>query len=185
MGFWNSFRRGAAPEAAARPAEPSPRTEPTMSALSAGGARAELPAGMTFTGLDDPALLEYIRRGQGGLEDARAKRLRNMAVLRCVTLISGAIGRLPLNLQYAGTERLVAREHPAYRLLKLKPNNWQTPNEFKRLLQTHTMVDGEGFARVIWSGSRPIRLIPFKRGSVKPRQTDSWDMVYDLSLIHI
>ncbi|ESH90783.1 portal protein [Cupriavidus sp. HPC(L)] len=166
MSVLDFFRRAGTREAQGRPSEASVP-------------RAELPAGMTFTGLDDPALLEYIRRGQDGLDDNRARRLRNMAVLRCLSLISGAIGRLPLNLIHNGTDMQVAKDHPAYRLLKVKPNDWQTPLEFKRQIQMNTMLDGQAFARVVWSGSRPIRLIPLARKSVKPRLTDSWHMVYD------
>ena len=57
--------------------------------------RAEAPApGVVFTGLDDPLLLEFIRNGASG----EASGLKNMAVLRCVTLISNSLGMLPLNL---------------------------------------------------------------------------------------
>jgi HK97 family phage portal protein len=141
--------------------------------------RAEIPAGLPFNGLDDPALYEYMRGNiDSGLE-GKARSLRNMAVLRCVTLISGSIGMLPFNLMKNTPDKALAMSHPAYRLLKLKPNDWQTPLEFKSLIQLHTLLDGQGFARVIWSGNRPIRLVPLERGSCKPRLTDAWQMVYD------
>lgn len=49
-----------------------------------------------FTGMNDPALLEFIR-SQGG-HGGGGYQLRNMAVLRCLSLICGTIGMLPLNL---------------------------------------------------------------------------------------
>jgi HK97 family phage portal protein len=102
-----------------------------------------------------------------------------MAVLRCVTLISEAIGTLPLNLIGSDDRKRVQRDNPAHRLLKYRPNDWQTPYEFKSLLQLHTLLDGQAFARVIWSRGRPIRLVPLQRGSVTPRQTEAWEMVYE------
>ncbi|CAG9262185.1 Phage portal protein, HK97 family [Paraburkholderia caribensis] len=130
--------------------------------------------------MSDPRLLEFIRSGQvGESEFGNARRLHNMAVLRCVTLISEAIGTLPLNLISVDDRKEVQTKSPVHRLLKYKPNNWQTPYEFKSLIQLHALLDGQGFARVVWSGSRPVRLVPMQRGSVTPRQTDTWDMEYD------
>lgn len=167
MGLFDFFRRGNQPEAQTRPQDSAPRAEAT------GG-------GVVFNGLDDPALLEFIRcgliDGQGG-RDVRA--LRNMAVLRCVTLISQTIGMLPLNLQSSDSKKQVQTDNPAHRLLKYKPNDWQTPVEFKSLMQLRTLLDGQAFARVIWSGNRPIRLIPLDRGSTKPRLTETWQIVYE------
>ncbi|CAG2152653.1 hypothetical protein LMG19282_04246 [Cupriavidus campinensis] len=177
MNVFDFFRRGTEPEAGARAASP-PRVEPGL-APGPRGARAELPAGQMFSGLDDPALYEFMRGNLDGGLGNKAQSLRNMAVLRCVTLISGSIGMLPFNLMKNTPDKALATDHPAYRLLKLKPNDWQTPLEFKSLLQLHTLLDGQGFARVIWSGNRPIRLIPLERNSCKPRLTDGWQMVYD------
>ncbi|WP_144149362.1 phage portal protein [Paraburkholderia sp. BCC1884] len=167
MSLFDFFRRGHQPEAQTRlPQPPGPRAE-----LSSGGD--------TFTGLDDPRLLEYIRRGEIDGNDPRGMRaLRNMAVLRCVTLISEAIGMLPLNLQSSDEKKQVQTNNPAHRLLKYKPNDWQTPIEFKSLMQLRALLDGQSFARVIWSGNRPIRLIPMDRGSVKPTLTSTWQISY-------
>ncbi|WP_425469431.1 phage portal protein [Paraburkholderia azotifigens] len=140
--------------------------------------------GEAFSGMSDPRLLEFIRSGQLGISDfGHARSLRNMAVLRCVTLISEAIGTLPLNLIDSDERKQVQTDNPAHRLLKYKPNNWQTPYEFKSLLQLHALLDGQGFARVIWSGNRPVRLVPMRRGSVMVRQTDTWEMEYDYTTL--
>ena len=74
--------------------------------------------------MDDPALLGFIR-SQGG-NGGGGYQLRNMAVLRCLSLICGTIGMLPLNLVESGGKKRIANEHPAHRLLKIKPNPWQT-----------------------------------------------------------
>lgn len=167
MGWFDIFRRGDQPEAQTRPDSSSPRAE-----MPDGGA--------IFTGLDDPRLLEYIRRGELDGRDPRAAHaLRNMAVLRCVTLISEAIGMLPLNLQSSDEKKQVRLNNPAHRLLKYKPNDWQTPIEFKSLMQLRALLDGQSFARIIWSGNRPVRLIPMDRGSTEPVLSASWQMTYE------
>lgn len=129
-----------------------------------------------FTGMDDPALLEFIRAGQGGAHDSF--QLRNMAVLRCVSLICGTVGMLPISLIEAGPEKRVASEHPVHRLLKLKPNPWQTPLEFKRQMELAKQRHGDAFARVVWSAGRPIHLIPLESTAMRSELGDDWKMVY-------
>ena len=50
--------------------------------------------GLVFEGLNDPALLEFIRSGQigGGVGIDGRKALCNAALYRCITLISQSIG---------------------------------------------------------------------------------------------
>ena len=139
--------------------------------------RAEVSApGAVFTGLDDPLLLEFIRNGAFG----ETTGLKNMAVLRCVTLISNSLGMLPLNLIQNNSAKDHAKDHAAYRLLKRKPNDWQTPREFKALLTLRCLLTGNGYARVIRSGGRPIRLIPLT-DSVTPKLGPGYQMTYEVT----
>jgi len=132
-----------------------------------------------FRGMDDPALLDFMRsaggHGNGGYQ------LRNMAVLRCVSLICGTIGMLPLNVIEAGPGKRVASEHPAHRLLRLKPNPWQTPLEFKRQMELARQRHGDAYARIVWSAGRPIHLIPLESTSVRAELGDDWRMLYRYS----
>ncbi|WP_444979154.1 phage portal protein [Bordetella genomosp. 10] len=137
---------------------------------------AQQSAGQAFKGLDDPTLLEYIRSGDYG---ARMNSLRNMAALRCVSLISTSIGMLPLNLLHNDDSKALAKGHPGYRLLKLKPNSWQTPFEWKSQMQLHALMDGNAYARVVWSAGRPIAMIPLERGTVVPRLVSGWKVEYE------
>jgi HK97 family phage portal protein len=138
--------------------------------------RAQASEGIAFSGLDDPKLLQFIRTG---MVAAGASSLRNMAVLRCLTLISSSVAMLPLNLQHNTPERPLAKAHAAYRLTKLKPNGFQTPFEFKQLMQFNVLRKGNAYARVVWSGERPIHMVPMDPDRTRSRLTDSWDMVYD------
>lgn len=130
-----------------------------------------------FSGMDDPRLLEFIRAGNAGY-DASSIQLRNMAVLRCVSLICGTIGMLPMSLIEDGPQKRVASEHPAHRLLKIKPNPWQTPLEFRRQMELSRQRHGNAYARIVWSAGRPIHLIPLDSTAMKSELGDDWKMVY-------
>lgn len=157
MGLFDRFRRAMAPEAESRE---------EVSAQA---------AARSFQGLDDPALLEYMRSGDYG---KRLETLRNMAALRCVSLLATSIGMLPLNLLHNDATKAPAKEHPAYRLLKLKPNSWQTPFEWKSMMQLHVLEQGNAYSRVIWSAGRPIALIPLELGAVEAKLGSGWQMEY-------
>ncbi|RMX06721.1 phage portal protein [Corticibacter populi] len=167
MGFFDKLFRGRdAPEALARP----------QAATGPGS------TGQVFNGLDDPELLEFIRRGQSSSSSIRM--LRNMAALRCLSLISNGLGMLPTNLYHAGEEKRVATDHPAHRLLRLKPNPWQTPMEFKSQMQLLLESEGNAYARIIRAAGRPIHLIPFERGRVQAKLGSNWRMQYQCTTEH-
>src|SRR5690625_1289035 len=127
---------------------------------------------MGFSGFDDPKFGQFVRAGGSG------NGLQNMAALRCVSLICESIGMLPVNLYSDGPEKSFANDHPAYRLMKLKPNDWQTPYEFKSQMQLSALLSGNAYAMVIRSGKRPIRLIPLSADQVEPKLTDTYRMEY-------
>lgn len=156
MSLFDYFRRrSSAEEASSRP-------------------RAEA-AGVTFTGLDDPELLEFIRHGQRGESN---KLLRNTASLRCLSLICNGLGMLPTSLYHAGDDKLIAKEHPSHKLLRIKPNPWQTPMEFKSQMQLLLETEGNAYARIIRAAGRPIHLIPFEKGRVEAKLGSNWRMQY-------
>ena len=131
--------------------------------------------GLTFNGLDDPALLEYIRNGHTA---ATSQMLRNTAALRCLTLICNGLGMLPVNLYASGDQKQVMKEHPAHKLLRVKPNPYQTPMEFKSQMELLLQSEGNAYARVIRSGGRPIHLIPFEKGKVDAKLGGDYRMKY-------
>lgn len=132
--------------------------------------------GITFQGLDDPALLEFIRNGQLG--GASMRMLRNTSALRCLSLIGNGLGMLPTSLYRAGDDKEVAKDHPAHKLLRYKPNPWQTPMEFKSQMQLLLETEGNAYARIIRAAGRPIHLIPFEKGKVDAKLGSNWRMQY-------
>ncbi len=169
MGIFDRFRSRAVSEPAAA------RVEPVVRASVAPG------GGDAFNGLDDPRLLEYIRRGEyDGGDLYGERRLKNMALLRCVALISNSIGMMPVNLMASDETRTVQASNPAHKLLRGKPNTWQTPSELKTLVTMHALLDGNGYARVIRSplDDKPIAIVPCRRHSTFPRMLPGFELVY-------
>ena len=131
--------------------------------------------GITFQGLDDPALLEFIRNGQ---TTSANRMVRNMAALRSLSLIGNGLGMLPISLYEAGSDKKVMREHHSHKLIRVKPNPWQTPMEFKSQMQLLLETEGNAYARIIRSGTRPIHLVPFEKGRVQAKLGSNWRMQY-------
>lgn len=181
MGFRASFKRSIE---AWKNNPPPPPPPPAVAEKSEPAFRAAVSSGSTsatFSGLDDPRFLEFIRRGGdagGDLEGER--RLRNMALMRCVTLISESIGMLPINLLANDPTKAIQTKDPAHKLMRIKPNTWMTPYEAKTMVQLHALLDGNGYARIIRGPTGlPIAFIPLTRFSTKPRLLESYELVYD------
>lgn len=136
--------------------------------------------GLVFEGLNDPALLEFIRSGQigGGVGIDGRQALCNAALYRCITLISQSIGMLPLNVLHNDDGRETATEHPVWKLLKRQPNKFQTAYEFKSLLQSHVLQYGNAYARIIRSRGQVIQLVPIHPMAVQVKQRDDWSVHY-------
>lgn len=137
---------------------------------------AQASAGMMFTGFDDPAFKEFVRTGSGSGTSVE-KAMQNTAVLRCVSMISYAIGALPMHLMDSRTKEK-NRDHPLYKVLHRQPNNWQTSFNFRQLLQRRALVDGNGYALLVKSGNRVVSMVPLESARVTPKQRDDWSVEY-------
>lgn len=112
----------------------------------------------------DPRVLDFLRGGRmtaSGKTVTERSAVRNATFFRAVNLISGAIGMLPTNLLRRtpdGWER--ADAHPVQRLLRTKPNGWQTPLQFKAYMQGRALLHGNAYAYKVRAGARVVALVP-------------------------
>ena len=71
-------------------------------------------------------------------------------VWQAVSTISNDVGRLPVVLfDRANDERVRATNHPAYQLLKRRPNPYMTAKVFKSLLTKNALLTGNGLAWIV------------------------------------
>lgn len=132
--------------------------------------------GTSYT-VDDPRFKEAMRAAVNG---SRAGVMLNGAINRSVRLLTESIGMLPLNLHWQDVALGVADEHPLQFVLHVQPNNWQTPFEFKRLMQAVLLRRGAAYAQIVKSNGRVIQLQPLAKYQVTPKQTLDWSITYEL-----
>lgn len=127
--------------------------------------------GQSFSGLTDPAFLDYVRtHGHGsraGLEVA--------AVYRSITLLSSTIGMLPTRLMRKddnGEFTIEATDHPLWAILASTPNATQTAYAFKKHATMRMLTCGNAYARIVRSGNRIAGLVSLDPGRVQPEQRD-------------
>ena len=168
MGIFDLFR-----PVAAQP--PTARIEPSINAEAS-----------TYLSLDDPRLIEFLRMGNmtaTGISVNVERALRNPAMFRAVSLISYAVGMLPLQLIEEDTKKKAAG-HSLYKVLHRKPNGWQSAFDFKVLMQLRALTKGDAYALVLRSfnlksGKQTVsQLIPLDPDRVEAKQRDDWSVFY-------
>lgn len=123
-------------------------------------------------------ILRAIAAQTGGVSEASA--LGVAAFNRCVELISGAVGSLPVDIvERAGPRVRIERDdHPVAELLARRPNEHQTPSEFKRLVQTHVLLRGNAYAMKVSSRGRLAALLPMDPDRTEVEQREDGRLVY-------
>ena len=126
---------------------------------------------------------EYFRTGSisaSGEAVTPESAMRVGAVYACVRLLSGVPATLPIDIKRRVNEstREDASDDPVAVLLRKKPNRWQTPSQFKRMLTAHLKLRGNGYAMIVWSMDRPIEMIPMHPDRVTCKQLADLSLVY-------
>lgn len=103
------------------------------------------------------------------------------AVWACVTHLADSIGMLPLGLYQEspdGRSRVKAVSHPLHRVIKRRPNRWQTPLEWRRMMAMHMLLRGVGYSRIVSRQRGVDELIPMHPDRVLPFETADGDIAY-------
>lgn len=88
----------------------------------------------------------------------------------CVDIVSKLVAMLPLRLmQKTDSGPVEVTNHQAAWLLRDRPNNFQTPFEFKRYLMASAAARGNGYARVYRNGYyEPTEVVPIHPAELEP-----------------
>lgn len=132
---------------------------------------------------------EFLRIG-GSMETAsgvvitESSALKVAAAWRCVNILSGTIGSLPVDLikRVSETERQPAAGHPLRRVLTVKPNQWQTPTEFRRMMMAHLLLRGNAYALKVVANGSVLGLIPLHPDKVTVSQRDDYSITYRVAM---
>ncbi|MGM5018715.1 phage portal protein [Tardiphaga sp. 367_B4_N1_1] len=86
------------------------------------------------------------------------------AAWACVNLIAGTIATLPLMVYRLDKQgvRVVAKDHPLYRILHDSPNSDQTAVDYIEFMQSSLEFWGNSYSRIVRSGEKPVSLLPIR-----------------------
>mgnify|MGYP001043681899 CR=1 FL=1 len=121
--------------------------------------------------------LDEFLRGQDGASWSGQQvnattAMKVAAVYACVRIISGAVATLPLHVKRRidARTREDASDSQLWQLVRRKPNRWQTPSQFRRMMQAHVLLRGNGVALKV-PGTRGVQeLIPLHPDRVRIEQ---------------
>lgn len=125
----------------------------------------------------------FLRSGSETSSGAVVTPETGMAVAasnRCVTLIAGAVATMPLAAirREGDFRRELDPTDPLNILLRRRPNSWQSPSQFRRMLQAHMLLRGNGYALKVRSRGQITELVPMMPDKVQPKQMPDGSIVY-------
>ncbi|ASY56479.1 phage portal protein [Sinorhizobium sp. CCBAU 05631] len=128
-------------------------------------------------------LEEAIRGGSvtaSGVSVTPDRAMRVAAVYACVRLRSGVVANMPLHIKRRINERTRedASDDPLWKIFRRRPNRWQTPAQFKRMMQAHLLLRGNAYAMIVASRGNVLELIPMHPDRVKCTQNDDLSLIY-------
>lgn len=142
--------------------------------------------GQQWQSAADTPLNEFIQSGDTSTSKniTADSSMKIAAVWRCVNLISGTVATLPLDLKRRvdSQSRIDADDHPLWHVLRRKPNRWQTPAEFRRMMQASVLLRGNGYAYKVYSRGEVIELIPLNADNVEVKQSRDLSLSYTVTL---
>jgi HK97 family phage portal protein len=107
--------------------------------------------------------------------------MRVAAVFACVRLRASVVANMPLHVKRRIDDRTRndASDHPLWKVLRRKPNRWQTPSGFRRMMQTQMLLRGNAYALIVRSRGAVTELVPLHPDRVKPVQGEDLKIVYN------
>lgn len=109
------------------------------------------------------------------------------AVLNAVAVISEAVASMPCYLyrvthNHQREARTWLADHPVDTLLNERPNDCQTPYQFKRTLMRHCLLNGNAYAVIQWGkDGQPQSLHPYPPHAVVPKRLDEHRYAYTIT----
>lgn len=159
---------------------PVERVEPRVSVQSPGG-------GVIIAGPDH--LDDYLRSGTvsaSGAYVTPTTAMRVATVYGCVRIRSSLVATLPLQVmrRIDARSREDASDSKLGVLIRRRPNRWQTPSQFRRMMQAHVLLRGNAYALIVrsmFNGKDVNELVPLHPDRVNLEQLDDLSLVFRYS----
>lgn len=122
-------------------------------------------------------------RTQSGARVTPATAMGNPDVLACVKVLAESFATMPFELYRPKSSggRVKVRDHWLYRLINKAPNRFQSPYEWRLMLQGHLVLRGNAFCQITANGKGEIvELLPLHpdRMAIEPLTNGSFRYVY-------
>lgn len=106
--------------------------------------------------------------------------MQDAVVNACVRLVCGAVANLPLHIKRRvdANVREDLSDDPLWGVLRRRPNSWQTPSQFRRMMQAHVLLRGNAYAMIVRSRGQVIALHPLDPDRMKTEQADDLTLTY-------
>lgn len=118
------------------------------------------------SGVTKPAswFVDWARGGPEALSGVQVNAdsaLTVSSIWRGISLVAGDVAKTPVYLyRRQGQGKQVADRHPAYGLIRHKPNPWMNAFDFKRTVTAHAIMAGNGYAWIDkFDGRTILRLL--------------------------
>lgn len=110
------------------------------------------------------------------------KALQVTTVLGCTRVLAEGVAQLPLKVyrEEPSGAKTPAKDHPSYRLLARRPNDWLTSFEFREMLMIHAVLNGNGYAIKSRVRGEVKELLPVMSHRVTVRQARDLDLRYEI-----
>lgn len=127
----------------------------------------------------EKAIVAVGKSASGANVDANTA-MRVGAVFACVRIRSSVVANMPLKIKRRVDDRVRedAKDHAVSKLFSVRPNGWQTPSQFKRMMEAHLLLRGNAYAMIVRSLGNVIALIPLHPDRVEPKQQNDLSIVY-------
>lgn len=126
------------------------------------------------------ALLTGGSPAKSGVAVTPGTALQVSTVLACCRVLAEGVAQLPFKLyrERADGGKEPARDHPLYRLLHRRPNEWQTSFEWREMMMIHAILTGNAYAAIVRVDGRIVELIPLLPGQVAVEQAPDYTLRY-------
>lgn len=116
-------------------------------------------------------------RSDTGVKITRKMALGYAPYFRSLALLSGDTGRCPLVVyrkvkEEYGEGKEKATDHPAYKLLRRRPNPYMTANTWKEVMILHACDKGDGYSFISRVGNKPDQLLVLDPDRTFPVRAD-------------
>lgn len=106
--------------------------------------------------------------------------MRTAAVHASVKVLSENVAQLPLfvfrRLKEGGKDKVP--DHWLFKLLHMRPNQWQTSFEFRETMMAALLLRGNAYAVKVMRGTRVLELIPVSPDRVQVKQSEDLTLEY-------